>query len=624
MSTLSSGPDPAAATKSLPKRIRWFRWKGIVPIALLGIIVGFGWKFFGARLIRSGMEAAGTAVLGSQVDVAGVAIHFFPPSVDVRGVAVADNDNLARNRLEVGRAAIRIEALPLFRKKLIVTSVRVTDVQTGSARAVPARKVLSDTGSAVFKEVRGIASRVRVPVMSLVPLDSIKSVVLNPQDLKAAQAAIALGRATDSVKQAVDRSFSTLSLQPAIDSSTALIARLQGTNLRTLGLEGARTALADIRRTTAQVDSAKSRVERMVVDTKRGVDSLQAMLGAVDAARREDYASARSLLKLPSFDAPEIGAAIFGDMTMDRYQQALKYAMLARKYAPPGLMPRESPGPKRARMAGTTVHFVKQASLPRFLLRRADLSFTGQGAAAVDYAAAASDITSDPAITGKPMLFVARRVARASGDSIRISGSLDHTTATSRDVVSAYMSGVALPKFAMPMLPYWLDPGKGVAELRLRLEGERLSGSWSVRSTAVAWVPDPARSRSLNSMETLVARALTGVRELQLATEIGGTLQSPTLSVRSNIDRVVAERLRSVAGEEIAAAQARLRSQVDRLVDEKLEPVKAKVNALRADSERRISEARTRLDDEKKKLEDRLKAIGGGVNLPRLPGRPPA
>jgi F0F1-type ATP synthase membrane subunit b/b' len=74
-------------------------------------------------------------------------------------------------------------------------------------------------------------------------------------------------------------------------------------------------------------------------------------------------------------------------------------------------------------------------------------------------------------------------------------------------------------------------------------------------------------------------------------------------------------------GAEVAAAQAKVRAQVDRLVDEKSAPVKAKVNEIRAEGERRVADARTKLDAETRKLEERLKALGGGlVGLPRLPG----
>jgi hypothetical protein len=154
------------------------------------------------------------------------------------------------------------------------------------------------------------------------------------------------------------------------------------------------------------------------------------------------------------------------------------------------------------------------------------------------------------------------------------------------------------------------------------LDGEQLSGRWVVRSSNVSWKLDSTRARRLNSIEGLVARVLTGVHELELTADVSGTLKEPRLAIRSNLDRQVADRLRAVAGAEIAAAQAKVRAQVDRLVEEKSAPVKAKVNEIRAEGERRVADARTKLDEEKRKLEERLKALGGGVvGLPRLPGR---
>ena len=98
-------------------------------------------------------------------------------------------------------------------------------------------------------------------------------------------------------------------------------------------------------------------------------------------------------------------------------------------------------------------------------------------------------------------------------------------------------------------------------------------------------------------------------------------LKAPRMAVRSNLDRQVADRLRAVAGEEISAAQRKVRAQVDKLVEEKTAPVKAKIEELRIESERRVADARARLDAEKRKLEERLKSLGGAlVGLPRLPG----
>src|SRR5439155_1382499 len=73
--------------------------------------------------------------------------------------------------------------------------------------------------------------------------------------------------------------------------------------------------------------------------------------------------------------APDIGAALFGAAAIERFQRALSWAQLTRRYMPPGLLPRAAPGPKRVRRAGTTVHFPRERAYPAFLLRSGEFSF---------------------------------------------------------------------------------------------------------------------------------------------------------------------------------------------------------------------------------------------------------
>ena len=60
---------------------------------------------------------------------------------------------------------------------------------------------------------------------------------------------------------------------------------------------------------------------------------------------------------------------------------------------------------------------------------------------------------------------------------------------------------------------------------------------------------------------------------------------------------------------------------MDKLVEEKSAPVKARIAELRTDSEQRVADARTKLDEQKRKLDERIKALSGGlIGLPKLPG----
>jgi uncharacterized protein (TIGR03545 family) len=606
------------------KRNSLFRWRGIIPLALLLAMVVVGWMLFGDVVASATLSEAGSKALGAQLDIGSARIRTFAPSIELRDVALADPFDRTRNLVEAGSLLLELEPRPLLEKKVVVRRLRVSNVRTDTRRATPAR-VVPGGGFALRArtEVQRFVSQFSVPMLSLKNLGALKEIALDPSKLRAVQAATALARQADSTRAGLARAYGNLRLQETLDSSGALLTRLQGSNLRTFGVEGARRAVADVRVAMARVDSARGRVDGLLALTRRGIDSLQTGVAGIEQARRDDYRSARDLLQLPTFEGPDMGAALFGKVTIDRFQQAMYWATLARGYMPPGLLPRESDGPERARMAGSTIHFASAESFPRFLLRRANMDITvTEGRHAGRYAFAASNVTSDPAVVGQPMVFALRRAAREGEmDSLRASGSLDHTGDRRREVFNVQTAGIALPILPIPSLPYRLDPGLGSSEMRFVLDGDRITGRWAVRSNKLAWHSDSARARSLNATEMLVARVLTGIGELDLVADIGGTLHAPTLAVRSNLGRQISERLKTVLGEEIAAAERRVRAQVDRFVDEKSAPAKERVAEVRAEGERRVSEARTRLEAERRKLEERLRGLSGGLlNVPRLPG----
>jgi uncharacterized protein (TIGR03545 family) len=623
-----SNADGAASQPTKRKRTRFFRWEGIIPLLLVCVLLALFWTFFGERVIRQTIQEAATKALGAELDIADLDIHTLNTTVELKDIALADPFNVNRNLFEVKSVRMVLEPRPLLQKKIVVRQLSIADVSTGTTRARPARPVpAGGFAPQVLAALDQWAKQFKVPPLSLFPIDSIKALVLDPMQLKSVQAALAVARGTDSTKRALETQYADLRLRQTIDSSAALAARLQRVNVRTLGVDGVRRAIADVRLAAARVDSARNRVERLSNDSRRGVSMLQERIRNIDDARREDFDYARSLMRLPTFNAPDLGAAMFGTVTIDRFQKALYWTTLARQYAPPGLLPRETPGPTRMRRSGRTVHYVTPQSYPRFHIVRADMNATvSSGMLAGIYALAIRDFTTDPAIVGRPTLFAARREAKGSDlRSLRITGSMDHTTGRPREVINLQAAGVNLPTIPMPVLPYSIDPRRGTSELRFTVSGDSLTGKWLLHSRELVWNQDAGRKRQLNTIETFVVRVLTGVTELDLAADITGTVKAPRLAVKTNLDRQLADRLRAVIGEEVDKAEAKLRAQLDKIVDEKTAPLKARVAQVAAESEKRVADAHARLEAEKKKLDERLKALTRGAvpglpDVPSLPG----
>ena len=244
------------------------------------------------------------------------------------------------------------------------------------------------------------------------------------------------------------------------------------------------------------------------------------------------------------------------------------------------------------------------------MLRTAELSVQlGEpGATPRTYAASVSGVTSDPALYGRPA------TASAAAPDFRLGALLDHVRPTPRDTAAASLAGVALPPLALPSLPIRLDPGVGTVALSFSVQGDQVRARWTVQSDRVRWTRDSGGAASPSPIGDLVWRAVSGIAALEVSASLVGSLAHPQLAVSSNLDRALAERLRAVAGAELAAAERRMRAQVDSLVDGQVAPVLAQVKALGGDVTGRLGGQRAQLDDARKGLEQRLR------ELTRLPG----
>jgi uncharacterized protein (TIGR03545 family) len=605
-------------------RIKIFRWKAIGPLLLLLLVIGVLVILFAEPVARDTTEEVSTELLGTQVDVGRLDLLPRQASVDLGALQVADPFEPRRNLVEADRIVLKLNPEALAEKKLVVERFALQGMRFGTTRKTPARPVSGDGfAPQALRAVRAWGQQFDVPILQLTPIDTIKQLVLNPSQLGTVQAAQGLLARTDSTRQALEQGFKAADIRPTVDSARALADRLSKTDARTLGIDGTRQAIQSVQQSLKQLDTSRKQVDGLQRNVTQGVKLLGTGVTNLDEARKRDYAFARSLLKLPTFSAPDIGNAFFGKVSIDRFQQALYWAELARHYMPPGLLPREDAGPNRLRASGTTVRFPKEHEWPSFLLELGQVDFTiGDGLLKGAYAATVQGLTSSPALYGRPMTVTAKRNAPGSVIAgLDIGAVVDHRTAGVRDSVSARLRGVKLPSFAIPRLPFRIVPGTGAANLDFALRGDRLLGRWSIGSNQVAWALDSAGGPR-SDLEQLVWRVVSGLKQLDVKAQVSGTIKAPKLSVRSNLDDAIAQRLKAVVGEEVAKAEAMARAKVDSIVTDKVEPVKQRVAAVQADATKRVADERARLDQVEADLQTELKRLTGGlapgIKLPKI------
>ena len=604
--------------------IKIFRWKAIGPLLLLLLVIGILVVLFAEPVARDTTEEVSTELLGTQVDVGRLDLLPRQASVDLGALQVADPFEPRRNLVEADRIVLKLNPEALAEKKLVVERFALQGMRFGTTRKTPARPV-SGNGFApqALRTVRAWGQQFNVPILQLTPIDTIKQLVLNPAQLGTVKAAQGLLARADSTRQALDQGFKSISIGGTIDSARALADRLSKADPRALGVDGTRQAIQSVQQSLKQLDAARTQVDGLQRNVTQGVKLLGSGVTSLDDARKRDYDFAKSLLKLPTFSAPDIGNAFFGKVSIDRFQQALYWAELARHYMPPGLLPRQDAGPKRLRASGTTVRFPKERSWPSFLVQLGQVDFTiSDGLLKGAYAATVQGLTSEPALYGKPMLMSAKRDAPGSVlAGLDVGAVVDHRTADVRDSLSAKLRGVKLPSFPIPGLPFRIVPGTGAANLNFALRGDRLLGRWSIASDQVAWALDSAGGPQ-SDLQRLVWRVVSGLKQLDVNAQVSGTIKAPKLSVRSNLDEAIAQRLKAVIGEEVAKAEALARAKVDSLVADKVEPVKQRVAAVQADATKRVADEQARLDKVEADLQAQLKrltaGLAPGIKLPKI------
>jgi len=625
-------PPPA------PPRVRIFRWKGIAPLLLFLALLGALYWLFMDMLVRRSVEQAGTAFVGARVELDEADVRLSEGVVMLRGLRVTNPRKPMTNLFQADQIVVNVRMTPLLEKKVIIDTVAVRGLAFGTARQTsgaieqaegPAREV----GAAVDRWVESLP----IPSLSWEGLGRVVDVgVVAAESLATVRQARALAGSADSARSLWLERVQRIDPRPQIDSAVALARRLEGQSVRSLGLTGARDAAASARQTVTALSQLDDQLEALQAGVDAGVRGVRTGLTALADARRQDYAYALGLLKLPSLDAPSLGPALFGRFAAQQVAPVLYWLGLAEKYMPPGLESRLRQGPDRVRAAGTTVLFPKHEHLPAFLLQvaEASLAIGGTGAAAGEYAATLTDLTSAPALVGRPTVLHAGRTGGQRGpETVRLGAMLNRIGAVARDSVGAFVSGVSLPTVALAPVGAELTLGRGTTELVLQRRGDSLDARIGWASSDVAWrrlgadsaatdttgrpaVPERITAQSVGqslqrSATDIAWRTLSGLSDVRIDARLTGSLQRPRLAVGSNVAAALADGLRNELGAEARRVEADVRARVDALVQERVTQAEQAVAGFESQARDRIAAERARLDQARRDLEARVRALTG-------------
>ena len=659
--------EPRRGRAKLAKR-KVLRPPGLAVFAALLLLVVAGWWLYADALVERSVEDTGAYWTGARVDVASADIRPLDGVVSLTGLQVANPNRPMKNLLEAESITADLMLGPLLEKKIVVQRVDVSGVRFDTDREISGELENPDPEAGqLWRDVNGWAEQVDVPELSLESLGgTVRTEAIATDSLATVRYARDVVDRADSMRASWEAELRSLDPRPRIDSLQAVARRLEGFRPSLTNATQIPGLIREGRAALENVAGLEDEIRALDDEVRSGLSSLALNQETLAELRARDLAYARSLLDIPSLDAPTISPALFGGTAVGWMKPVLYWAQRAERFLPPGLDPRRRPGADRIRAEGTTFDFREGADWPGFLLQEGDLSMvlSGGGPAAGSYTARIQDLTTAPALLGRPMEIALARDAAAQGPRrLSLLAVLDHTGEILRDSAELAIDGFGLPRIPVRGFGGGLDLGQGQASFTASRVGDRISARLRWATEDVSWVDDmegeadagvpddsaaagePAAGapgadsaataeqqagpqRSLEGAlgqiqgdvgspewaRSLVRRTLADLGSVELEMGLSGSLESPELTVSSNLGAAVADALRREVGREVDAAEQRVRAEVAAQIQPLVARARGRLDELETGLAERVGAQRAEVEELRQRLEERIgELVGLGV-----------
>lgn len=545
------------------------RKKGLVFLMVVAALFCI-WSFvLSDRWMEKRLESLLGRVVGAKVEIEKFDFSLFGMSVQWARLQVADPDDPWRNLFETGYCAFDLESAPLFEKKFIVKDMSLLEFRLDTER--------NTDGSLEEKSQRRKGpSRIKTSIqkkleqkLSELPLFNADTLVqgIDIDELWNSIAPQSPERINEIIKE-----YETLTSEwderlEELDIERELIAIRD--ELESIDVERVET-VEQLRSTAEKLDRVAEKTERINETIGRQKEELgQEVTGfstrtaALEGWLEEDLGRVENAVQIPEITLKNVAVIMFGRKLVDRVEKVIRIvekfrAITAkiRRFIPIKELP--------PRLRGQDIRFSKSRDLPTLWLKH--ISFSGYIRDNMQITGTLHDFSSGQHLTGKPTELEVTG-GMAGTRNFVLEGHFDWREAVPNDRISVEMSNILLNDVQLtdfPLIPNRIE--KGIASLggELLLEGEELRSNiyFFIEDVTLAlpeWeVSSPVEQRLFEVSRSVAA----DIDRIEIEAGLAILSYRTDVSVRSNLDALVAGKVNEVLEREIAGVKDELEKRV--------------------------------------------------------------
>ncbi len=555
----------------------WIRWKGLIAFAVVVIGIVLVWFLVVDAVVRRTIESLATRAVGARVDLAKADLSLFPTGLALSGLAVTNPDSPMTNAIEIGQMKMDLDPGYLIRRKVIINTMQVEGVRFNTPRQTSgempelaakraARKAatMADVSNAAVEKVCG-----RFTMPSLTKPD-VKA-ILAQESLESLALANSLDETLKAERVRWEKELERLADKKTLEAYRQRIDKITGS--RSLGaLVG---AAGDIQQLQADIQKDLNLLKQAQRTFTSDFKTYQQQVRDLASAPRQDIDRLMNKYSLSPTGLANMSQLIFGEQLCGWVQNLAVWYGKIEPYI--GQVPgRADNAPQEQtplRGEGKNILFPETPPMPDFLIRNLKVN---AAVTAGNLTGKAENLTLDQHILGRPatFAFLGREMERI--DALDLIGTADFIVPDNpKNNARLNIQGLGLnnlPLVREGSLPLTLKQATGDLRLNLETVGRVLDAGLKADFGAVEFLSDTGGGQT--AIAEAIQSAMAGVDRFNLSADIAGTLDAYTVTIRSDLDKLLKSAVGSLVKKEADRFQAALNQQITQRLEGPLTQVK--------------------------------------------------
>lgn len=534
--------------------MKLLRWKYIVPRLLAVLTILLSLRFGLDPLVKWAIESSGEAALGAKVELADVKNSLLTGQVKLHQLAVANPQAPMRNLMEVGYGTLHLDVDALLHGRVVITQGLLSGLEFDTERvtsgALP-ESICDEIESEPSTMDHYMAEASQRAEKWFDEVDER----LNGQVIEELQSP----KRAEELQIRWPEKYASLQMQADAlrDKGKEIQAQLQRIKANPLrNLEDLGELETKVRETDAAFRKLQTEITALPAEVEN--DRQQVL-----DAWKHDEELIRARLQVSALDGQGLSQTLLGETANQRLIAAVDWIRWARRQ-----LPRKQDCLEKQRSRGTTILFT--AKEPALLIQELQLrGFATLRGEQLLVSGTARHLTTEPHLHARPTTLQIKATGRTE---FSLHATLDRRTELAEDRLELRCPAVELPRTTLrnaDRLAILVSPGTATVDADLHLQEEKLAGTISFAQADISLKPElPDVKRKI---QQVFSDSLSAIDSLALQIELAGTLQKPTMQLRSDLGPQIAtglnQSIKKLLAEEaeilIAQSQQKLDAQLE-------------------------------------------------------------